>query len=193
MKNLSLGAILLSLSTVAASANALHLNPQQPGSLANMKTFGRTSVPLGYIGYCERFQERCSVRERPARVKLTRQVWKQLTSVNWEINSRIEPVTDLDNFGTEEFWTYPVTKGDCEDYALLKRKTLQERGFPLSSLLVTVVYDADGGGHAVLTVVTDKGDFILDNQEEEVLRWQDAELTYLKRQSAYDPNVWEKL
>ena len=193
MKNLSLGAILLSLSTVAASANALHLNPQQPGSLANMKTFGRTSVPLGYIGYCERFQERCSVRERPARVKLTRQVWKQLTSVNWEINSRIEPVTDLDNFGTEEFWTYPATKGDCEDYALLKRKTLQERGFPLSSLLVTVVYDEDGGGHAVLTVVTDKGDFILDNQEEEVLRWQDAELTYLKRQSTYNPNVWEKL
>ena len=102
-------------------------------------------------------------------------------------------MTDLDNFGTEEFWTYPVTKGDCEDYALLKRKTLQERGFPLSSLLVTVVYDADGGGHAVLTVVTDKGDFILDNQEEDVLRWQDAELTYLKRQSAYNPNVWEKL
>ena len=193
MKTFSLGAILLSLSTVAASANALHLNPQQPGSLANMKTFGRTSVPLGYIGYCERFQERCSVRERPAMVKLTRQAWKQLTSVNWEINSRIEPVTDLDNFGTEEFWTYPATKGDCEDYALLKRKTLQERGFPLSSLLVTVVYDEDGGGHAVLTVVTDKGDFILDNQEEEVLRWQDAELTYLKRQSAYDPNVWEKL
>ena len=193
MKTFSLGAILLSLSTVAASANALHLNPQQPGSLANMKTFGRTSVPLGYIGYCERFQERCSVRERPAMVKLTRQAWKQLTSVNWEINSRIEPVTDLDNFGTEEFWTYPATKGDCEDYALLKRKTLQERGFPLSSLLVTVVYDADGGGHAVLTVVTDKGDFILDNQEEDVLRWQDAELTYLKRQSAYNPNVWEKL
>ena len=58
---------------------------------------------------------------------------------------------------------------------------------------MTVVYDENGGGHAVLTVVTDKGDFILDNQAEKVLRWQDAELTYLKRQSADNPNIWEKL
>ena len=193
MKFFGLAAILLSFSTVAASANALHLNPQQPGSKANMQTFGKTSIPIGYIGYCERYQERCSVREHPKKVKLTRQAWQKLTSVNWEVNSKIEPVTDMDNFGIEELWTYPVSKGDCEDYALLKRKTLQEQGFPLSSLLVTVVYDANGGGHAVLTVVTDKGDFILDNQEAKVLRWQDAELTYLKRQAADNPNVWEKL
>ena len=119
--------------------------------------------------------------------------WQQLTSVNWEINSKIEPVTDMDNFGMKEFWTYPVSKGDCEDYALLKRKTLHAKGVPLSSLLVTVVYDAKGGGHAVLTVVTDRGDYILDNQVAKVLRWQDAELTYVKRQSAENPNVWEKL
>ncbi|MBO6814499.1 MAG: transglutaminase-like cysteine peptidase [Rhizobiaceae bacterium] len=193
MKFFSLAAILLSFSTVAASANALHLNPQQPGSEANMQTFGKTSIPIGYIGYCTRYQERCSVREQPKKVKLTRKAWQKLTSVNWEVNSKIEPVTDMDNFGIEELWTYPMSKGDCEDYALLKRKTLQEQGFPLSSLLVTVVYDANGGGHAVLTVVTDKGDFILDNQEAKVLRWQDAELTYLKRQAADNPNVWEKL
>lgn len=193
MKFFSLAAILFFFSTVAASANALHLNPQQPGSRANMQTFGKTSIPIGYIGYCKRYQERCSVGEQPKKVNLTRQAWQQLTTVNWEVNSKIEPVTDMDNFGTEEFWTYPVSKGDCEDYVLLKRKTLQEQGFPLSSLLVTVVYDANGGGHAVLTVVTDKGDFILDNQEAKVLRWQDAELTYLKRQAADNPNVWEKL
>lgn len=193
MKSLGLAAILLSLSTVVASANALHLNPQQPGSKANMQTFGKTSIPIGYYEYCKRNQDRCSMREQRKKLKLTRKAWRQLTSVNWEINSKIEPVTDMDNFGTEEFWTYPVSKGDCEDYALLKRKTLQANGVPLSSLLITVVYDANGGGHAVLTVVTDRGDFILDNQEEKVLRWQDAELTYLKRQSADNPNVWEKL
>ena len=193
MKTLGLGAILLSISTVAASANALHLNPQQPGSRANMQTFGRTTIPIGYYDYCKRFTERCSLRERRKKVQLTRDKWKQIKRVNSEVNTRIEPVTDINNYGTEEYWTYPVSRGDCEDYALLKRKILQEQGFPLSSLLVTVVYDADGGGHAVLTVVTDKGDFILDNQEAKVLRWQDAELTYLKRQSADNPNVWERL
>lgn len=193
MKTVGLGAILLSISTVAASANALHLNPQQPGSRANMQTFGRTTIPIGYYDYCKRFTERCSLRERRKKVQLTRDKWKQIKRVNSEVNTRIEPVTDINNYGTEEYWTYPVSRGDCEDYALLKRKILQEQGFPLSSLLVTVVYDADGGGHAVLTVVTDKGDFILDNQEAKVLRWQDAELTYLKRQSADNPNVWERL
>lgn len=193
MKILSLGAILLSLSTVAASANALHLNPQQPGLKANMQTFGKTSIPIGYYEFCKRNQDRCSMREKRKKLKLTRRAWQQLTSVNWEINTKIEPVTDMDNFGMKEFWTYPVSKGDCEDYALLKRKTLHAKGVPLSSLLVTVVYDAKGGGHAVLTVVTDRGDYILDNQVAKVLRWQDAELTYVKRQSADNPNVWEKL
>jgi predicted transglutaminase-like cysteine proteinase len=58
---------------------------------------------------------------------------------------------------------------------------------------MTVGRDADGGGHAVLTVVTDMGDFILDNQEPRVLLWRDAELTYLKRQSQEDPNDWVSL
>ena len=193
MKFLGLGLSMLLLSAVSASANALHLNPQQPGSSANMQTFGNTTIPIGYFEYCRRYADRCAMREPRQKVKLDSEVWQQIVNVNWDVNRTIVPVTDLENFGTEEFWTYPVSQGDCEDYALLKRKTLHSTGFPLSALLMTVAYDADGGGHAVLTVVTDRGDFILDNQAADVLRWQDAELTYVKRQSADDPNVWEKL
>ena len=36
--------------------------------------------------------------------------------------SMIEPVTDQQLWGVEEKWSYPVNKGDCEDYVLLKRK-----------------------------------------------------------------------
>ena len=41
-----------------------------------------------------------------------------------------------------------------------------ESGWPRAALLVTVVREKNGNGHAVLTVKTDKGEFILDNQEE---------------------------
>ena len=38
------------------------------------------------------------------------------------------------------------------------------RGWPESKLLITVVRDENNEGHAVLTVRTDEGDFILDNR-----------------------------
>ena len=50
---------------------------------------------------------------------------------------------------------------------LLKRRMLMQAGWPREALLITVVRDKKGEGHAVLTVKTDKGDFILDNQAEE--------------------------
>ncbi len=58
---------------------------------------------------------------------------------------------------------YPPTAGDCEDIALLKRRDLIEKGWPVGALLMTVVRQANGEGHAVLTVLTDRGDLVLDN------------------------------
>jgi predicted transglutaminase-like cysteine proteinase len=99
----------------------------------------------------------------------------------------------MEIYGVEERWDYPTAVGDCEDYALLKRKRLNEMGYPLGALLMTVARDSNGGGHAVLTVVTDLGDFILDNIEQKVLLWREAEIYYLKRQSQRDLNVWVSL
>ena len=59
--------------------------------------------------------------------------------------------------------------GDCEDYVLLKRKMLIDAGWPREALLITVVRDRKGEGHAVLTVKTDKGELVLDNQNENVV------------------------
>ena len=42
-----------------------------------------------------------------------------------------------------------------------------QAGWPRQALLITVVRDKKGDGHAVLTVKTDKGEFILDNQNED--------------------------
>ena len=76
---------------------------------------------------------------------------------------------------------------------LLKRRMLIQAGWPREALLITVVRDKKGDGHAVLTVKTDKGEFILDNQEAEVLPWTETGYRFVKRQSQTDPNVWVSL
>ncbi|MCY1373525.1 hypothetical protein D3C81_1974220 [compost metagenome] len=60
----------------------------------------------------------------------------------------------------------------------------------MTDLLITVVRKPDGEGHAVLTVRTDRGDFVLDNLTDEVLRWDETEYTYLKRQAANNTGRW---
>jgi hypothetical protein len=70
---------------------------------------------------------------------------------------------------------------------------LIEAGWPREALLITVVRDKKGEGHAVLTVKTDKGEYVLDNQNENVLAWTETGYRFVKRQSQSDPNVWVSL
>jgi predicted transglutaminase-like cysteine proteinase len=101
---------------------------------------------------------------------------------------------EREHWGVVERWSYPDDgKGDCEDYVLLKRRMLIKAGWPREALLITVVRDTKGDGHAVLTVKTDKGDFVLDNQAENVLLWSDTGYRFVKRQSQSDQNVWVAL
>ncbi len=65
-----------------------------------------------------------------------------------------------------------------------------QAGWPREALLITVVRDKKGDGHAVLTVKTDHGEFILDNQEPQILPWNKTGYRFVKRQSQSDPNVW---
>jgi len=45
----------------------------------------------------------------------------------------------------------------------------------------------------VLTVTTDKGDYVLDNEREDILPWSETGYHFVKRQSQFDPNVWVSL
>ncbi|KPB00631.1 transglutaminase-like cysteine peptidase [Ahrensia marina] len=193
MLRASLMTAILILSTISANANALHLNPSQPETAVSMQTFGPTTIPIGYYEYCQRYQERCARPSGGSYIELTQQRWSEIVDVNYQVNRTVKPLTDPEIFGVEELWEYPKNVGDCEDYVLQKRKVLNEMGYPLGSLLITVARDAQGGGHAVLTVVTDRGDYILDNVEQNVMHWKDAELYYLKRQSESNPNAWVSL
>jgi predicted transglutaminase-like cysteine proteinase len=163
--------------------------------LAHLHSGQRTSPPLGWTQFCAENQTECRPGTSAATsVVLNEKLWRELLKINHYFNQAIEAVTDQVQYGTPEYWTYAKSgKGDCEDYVLEKRRELARRGWPLSSLLITVVIDKEGGGHAVLTVITDRGEFILDNQTNLILPWSHSELTFIKRQSPSDPNTWVEL
>lgn len=161
---------------------------------AVMRVIGKANPPIGHYEFCQTYQSECqatSVDTGP--MKLTEERWKAMLDVNYTTNTTITPMTDMEIYGVEERWAYPTTVGDCEDFVLLKRKMLMNKGFSASNLLITVVLQPNGEGHAVLTVRTDRGDFVLDNMRNKVMNWSETEYTYLKRQDTANPGRWVKI
>lgn len=159
---------------------------------AFMHTGGRTTQPVGHYELCQQLPQECNQRT-PGRapVELTRKLWATIVKVNNSVNSRVAPRTDMEMWGKEEVWSFPNSGfGDCEDYALEKRRELMSIGVPAGDLLMTVVRQRNGDGHAVLTVRTSLGEFILDNLQPKVLSWTNTGYTYLKRQSERNSSAW---
>ena len=152
-------------------------------------------APIGWVEFCSDNPRECaSGPSLPRHVTLSTKAWKELARINKRVNDAIQPITDMDHWGVVEKWSYPEDgKGDCEDYVLLKRRLLIQAGWPREALLITVVRERNGDGHAVLTVKTDKGEFILDNQSQDILLWSDTSYRFVKRQSQHDQNVWISL
>jgi predicted transglutaminase-like cysteine proteinase len=147
-----------------------------------------------WVDFCRRYPSECSVdTSEPAAVAMTPEVWRTILSVNRRVNTRIKPKTDMEHWGIIDRWDFPDDGyGDCEDYQLLKRKLLAERGLPRRAMRMTVVIDDLGEGHAVLMIRTDRGDYILDNKTSAVLPWRDTGYTYVKREGQ-DSTAWVSL
>jgi predicted transglutaminase-like cysteine proteinase len=156
--------------------------------------YGNALPPIGFVKFCAGNPGECAARGRkPLRMEMTPERWQLVYQVNSYVNGKIAPVSDQELYGQPEFWTYPQDAGDCEDYLLLKKRYLEGLGFEPQSLLITVVLDEKNEGHAVLTLVTKDGDFILDNRRNDVLRWSDTSYAFLKRQSQGDAAKWVAL
>lgn len=160
---------------------------------ATIQTLGRTNPPIGHYEMCQRSPDMCGPTREEGPMQLTEAKWKTMLNVNYTANTEIEPLTDQEIYGVEERWVIPTTVGDCEDYALIKQKMLIERGFAPSNLLIAVLLQPSGAGHAVLVVRTDRGDFVLDNLRNKVLLWSQTEYTYLKLQSPKNAGQWQKV
>jgi len=153
------------------------------------------TAPPGFISFCVRFADQCqALQNTPATITMTDSNWRTLKQVNSAVNSSIWAEYDQDHYGRAEYWTIPTDGyGDCEDYALVKRRDLIAEGFPVSALRLAIVIAPREARHAVLTVVTDKGDYVLDNLSDNVVAWNTTGYTWIERQDAKRPMVWVSL
>lgn len=175
--------------TVAGAATA-----GSTGTPVHGTEFGPTLPPIGFVKFCASERNACRGGSKaPALVAANSEKWRLLDDINSYVNGKIAPVSDKDLYGVSENWAYPVDAGDCEDYVLLKQRYLERLGIANGNLLITVVLDEKREGHAVLTVTTSEGDFVLDNRTNEIRRWDQTPYVFLKRQSRSNPTKWVAL
>ncbi|MEP9395945.1 transglutaminase-like cysteine peptidase [Mesorhizobium sp. KR2-14] len=100
---------------------------------------------------------------------------EKLAVINGGINRMITYKPDSEVYGQLDYWAKPSEilgkrAGDCEDFAILKMAALLEVGIPAQSMSVVVLQDRRlRVFHAVLSVSTASGNFILDNVRNTVL------------------------
>lgn len=175
----------------AACAVGIMLAASTARAQALMPTGGLSTQPVGHYEFCQASPRECAKTRYAGPVQLTRSLWATIIDVNNIVNTMVTPRTDMEMWGVEERWSYPTGNyGDCEDYALEKRRRLIKAGVPASNLLITVVRQPNGDGHAVLTINTSMGDFVLDNLEPRVLAWTETDYRFLKRQSSKHAGMW---
>lgn len=178
---------------VALLAGALP-GPAQAEQLA-ARTRGSASPPPAFVNFCASNPAECRRSGAVTRqVVLTPERQRDLQEVNGRVNSAISEISDQAHHGREDVWSIPSDgQGDCEDFALLKRKQLIERGWPSSALLIAVVGTPAGEGHAVLMAATSEGDFVLDNKTSRLLPWTQTGYLFFTRMSQANPRAWEAI
>ena len=144
--------------------------------------------PRGFVAFCDRDPGQCKVLPNTAvPIALTAKTWQTLNRVDQSWNAAIKSEEDAAHYGQVDYWTIPADGyGDCEDYALAKRQALIADGFAANNLLLALARAQDGTAHIVLTVATDKGDYVLDNLSPSILPWTATGYQWIARQSAGD-------
>lgn len=195
--NLAMALSLMVLPPPALIARAFAATAEGGGTMtaSYAPISGPASVPYGWADFCRRYAGECdSGPFAPLDVNLTPKTMKEIERVGKWVNAHVKPVSDIEHWGVIDQWDYPTDgKGDCEDYALFKRKILMVEGFPRQALLMTVVKDGQNEGHAILTVKTNAGEFVLDNLNDEAKPWNRTGYRFVKRQSQPDQNLWVQI
>ncbi|NIX76601.1 transglutaminase-like cysteine peptidase [Microvirga terricola] len=175
----------LSLVFLGSASQAQTTTGSLPKAGHVIRTAGSAKPIQGWVEFCRDYPGECAVDTSEAStIEMTPEIWKTIVSVNQHVNTTIKPVTDMDHWGVVDKWSLPTDgKGDCEDYQLLKRKLLAEKGLPRRAMRMTVVIDELGEGHAVLMLKTSKGDYVLDNKRNAVLSWERTGYVYVKQES----------
>jgi predicted transglutaminase-like cysteine proteinase len=182
---------------LTSSAPAREIGTRKIAALPTARQLPTTAVARptpAWTEFCQRVPIECGINlSEPAIIRLTRESWNAIQTVNSRVNASIIPISDHEHWGVLDRWDLPTDGyGDCEDIQLLKRKLLAESGRPRRAMRMTVVIDHFGDGHAVLMMRTDRGDFILDNKTDAILPWDRTGYVFSKREG-HDSTAWVSL
>jgi predicted transglutaminase-like cysteine proteinase len=184
------GALVLLGLAATAGAQTLASLPVETGA----KVLSDARPIAAWVTFCQSYAAECAVdRSEPARITLTPAVWATIVSINRRVNKSVEPMTDMDHLHVADRWDLAEDGiGDCEDFQLLKRHLLADAGLSRRAMRMTVVIDEKGEGHAVLTLITDRGDLVLDNKTNAIVPWHKTGYVFIKRESQ-DATAWVSL
>lgn len=170
----------------AGDATPLPGSPQG-GIIEQEVTLSPRRPLLAHVRFCLLYDGQCDPRpDRRDPAMGVRDKFDQAMGVNRAVNRAIRPQADA---GFDS-WDIGVTAGDCEDYALEKRRSLKDLGWPTEHLRMAVVRTARGEPHAVLLVRIGDVDYVLDNLHDRVLPWHDTRHIFLMLQDRDDPRAW---
>lgn len=178
----ALGALAL-LATMAPGEAAAQSAAPDPAKLVE--------APPAFTSACARIPWLCSTRPAPPEAPQGIELLKLIHEVNARVNHSISPLSDPENYGTEEYWSLPTNgRGDCEDYALEKYRELLGVGVDSRDLSLAVVLDQRRNNHVVLIVRYSGADLVLDSLESRIVPWNMTDYTFLAMQSPDDSTQW---
>ncbi len=150
-----------------------------------------SAPPDAYIEFCQSYPEACTLGGASILewTPVNRLVIEQL---NINVNQEIVFVHDWELNGLDDVCDYPYQcTGDCEDFALEKRRRLVEAGFPSASLTMAIAYHTDQlFPHAVLLIESDQGTWVLDNVDDPIRCWDAVPYTFTSRERP--DGLWDR-
>lgn len=145
--------------------------------------------PSGAVELCRQYSWACANK---GSVSLPNsQELKLVKQINNRVNRSTREVTDQVQYKTREFWALPTSRGgDCEDFALLKKRDLIKAGIDPRKLLLATVLDTRRNAHAVLVYRSNQGDLVLDNLTNRIKPWKATRYLFLRMQDPKQPRNW---
>jgi predicted transglutaminase-like cysteine proteinase len=179
LPHLLLASLAAGLTAALASAGEVQDNRCGPLRLDVRQT---ENQPSQYAAFCVKEPEACALSGEPVIEFETAK--PLLERINRAVNRDIRFAPDEPGEIGEECWQFPTKgQGDCEDFALEKRRRLVLEGLPSASLTMAIVHHkVQFFPHAILLAETTQGTWVLDNLSDEITCWNAVPYRYERRE-----------
>ncbi len=156
---------------------------------AFIQSIAASPPPSGARQLCRQYSWACA--HKAVATLSSAQEMQLVKKINRRVNASTREVTDQSQYKTREFWALPTSRGgDCEDFALLKKRDLIKAGIDPRKLLIATVLDTRRNSHAVLIYRSGHGDLVLDNLTSRIIPWKDTRYIFLRMQDPKQPRKW---